>query len=91
MTKMAFSAGGVGGGRSGEQKRQLPLGSETEENGPVLIRQKESYLRTKLANMLRAAERRPKRERDHELIATINRTIEDLKRQREQRGQRGRH
>src|SRR5262249_8778979 len=58
---------------------------------PVLIRQKESYLLTKLANMLRAAVRRPKRERDHEWIATINRTIEDLKRQGEQRGQRGRH
>jgi hypothetical protein len=40
-------------------------------------------LLTKLANMLRAEERRPKGERDHELIATINRTIEDLKRQRE--------
>jgi hypothetical protein len=52
----------------------------------VLIRQKESYLLTKLANMLRAEEKRPKGERDHELIATINRTIEDLKRQREQRG-----
>jgi hypothetical protein len=44
-------------------------------------------LLTKLANMLRAEERRPEGERDHELIATINRTIEDLKRQREQRGQ----
>jgi hypothetical protein len=53
----------------------------------MLIRQKESYLLTKLANMLRAEERRPEGERDHELIATINRTIQDLKRQREQRGQ----
>ena len=44
----------------------------------MLIRQKESYLLTKLANMLRAEERRPKGERDHELAATINRTIEDL-------------
>jgi hypothetical protein len=52
----------------------------------VLIRQKESYLLTKLANMLRVEEKRPEGERDHELIATINRTIEDLKRQREQRG-----
>jgi hypothetical protein len=52
----------------------------------MLIRQKESYLLTKLANMLRAEERRPKGERDQELIATINRTIEDLKRLREQRG-----
>jgi hypothetical protein len=49
----------------------------------VLIRQKESNLLTKLANMLRAEERRPERERDHELIAIFNRTIEDLKRQRE--------
>jgi len=56
----------------------------------VLIRQKESYLLTKLANMLRAEERRPKGERDHELIAAINRTMENLKRQRTQRGQRGR-
>jgi hypothetical protein len=53
----------------------------------MLLRQKESYLLTKLANMLRAEERRPEGERDHELIATINRTIQDLKRQREQRGQ----
>jgi hypothetical protein len=44
----------------------------------------------KLANMLRAEERRPKAERDHELVATINRTIEDLKRQREQRDKSGR-
>jgi hypothetical protein len=56
----------------------------------VLIRQKESDLLTKLVNMLRAEERRPKGERDHELIAAINRTMEDLKRQRKQRGQRGR-
>jgi hypothetical protein len=55
----------------------------------VLIRQQESDLLTKLAKMLRAQERRLKAERDHELIATINRTIEDLKRQRKQRGQRG--
>ena len=51
----------------------------------VLIRQKESDLLAKLANMLRAEERRPERERDHELIATINRTVEDLKRQRKRR------
>jgi hypothetical protein len=51
----------------------------------VLIRQKESDLLAKLANMLRAEEKRPERERDHELIATINRTIEDVKRQRKQR------
>jgi hypothetical protein len=56
----------------------------------VLIWQKESDLLTKLANILRAEERRPKGERDHELIAAINRTMEDLKRQRKQRGQRGR-
>jgi hypothetical protein len=56
----------------------------------MLIRQKESELLAKLANMLQAEERRPKSERDDELIATINRTMEDLKRQREQRGQRGR-
>jgi hypothetical protein len=54
----------------------------------MLLRQKESDLLTKLANMLRAEERWPKGERDDELIATINRTMEDLKRQ--QRGQRGR-
>ena len=52
---------------------------------PVLIRQKESDLLAKLANMLRTEERRPERERDHELIAIINRTIENLKRQRKQR------
>jgi len=52
---------------------------------PVLIRQKESDLLAKLANMLRAEEKRPERERDHELIAIINRTIENLKRQRKQR------
>jgi hypothetical protein len=45
----------------------------------VLIRQKESDLLAKLANMLRAEEQRPEGERDHELIATINRTIENLK------------
>jgi hypothetical protein len=56
----------------------------------VLIQQKESDLLTKLAKMLRAEDRRPKAERDHELIATFNRTMEDLKRQRKQRGQRGR-
>jgi hypothetical protein len=56
----------------------------------VLIRQKESDLLTKLANMLRAEERRLKGQRDHELIAAINRTMEDLKRQRKQRRQRGR-
>jgi hypothetical protein len=56
----------------------------------MLIRQKESDLLTKLANMLRAEERRPKGERDDELIATINRTMEDVKRQRKQRGERGR-
>jgi hypothetical protein len=56
----------------------------------VLIWQKETDLLTKLANMLRAEESRPKSERDDELIATINRTMEDLKRQRKQRGQRGR-
>jgi hypothetical protein len=56
----------------------------------MLIRQKESELLTKLANMLRAEERRPKSKRDHELIAAINQTMEDLKRQRKQRGQRGR-
>ena len=56
----------------------------------VLIRQKETELLTKLANMLRAGERRPKGERDHELIAAINRTMEDLKLQKKQRGQRGR-
>ena len=48
---------------------------------PVL----ESDLLAKLANMLRAEEKRPERERDHELIAIINRTIENLKRQRKQR------
>jgi hypothetical protein len=53
-----------------------------EGHNPVLIRQKESDLLAKLANMLRTEERRPKGERDHELIATINRTVEDLKRQR---------
>ena len=52
---------------------------------PVLIRQKESDLLSTLANMLRAEEKRPERERDHELIAIINRTIENLKRQRKQR------
>jgi hypothetical protein len=52
--------------------------------------QKESDMLAKLANMLRAEERRSKSERDHEFIATINRTMEDLKRQRKQRGQRGR-
>jgi hypothetical protein len=57
---------------------------------PVLIRQKESDLLAKLANMLQAEERRPKSERDDELIATINRTMEDLKRQRKQQAQRGR-
>jgi uncharacterized protein YozE (UPF0346 family) len=36
----------------------------------VLIRQKETDLLTKLANMLRAEESRPKSERDDELIAT---------------------
>jgi hypothetical protein len=56
----------------------------------VLIRQKESNLLAKLANMLRAEERRPEGERNHELIATINRTMEDLKRQRKQRRQKGR-
>jgi hypothetical protein len=56
----------------------------------VLTRKKESDLLTTLASMLRAQERRPKGERDHELIAAINRTMEDLKRQRKQRGQRGR-
>jgi hypothetical protein len=56
----------------------------------MLIRQKESDLLTKLANMLRAEERRLKRQRDHELIAAINRTMEDLKRQSKQRRQRGR-
>jgi hypothetical protein len=55
----------------------------------VLIRQKESDLLSTLANMLRAEERRPKGERDHELIAAINRTMEDLKRQRKEREQRG--
>jgi hypothetical protein len=50
-----------------------------------------SDLLTKLANMLRAEERRPKGERDDELIATINRTMEGLKRQRKQRGQSGRN
>jgi hypothetical protein len=39
----------------------------------VVIRQKESYLLTKLVKMLRAEEKRPEGERDHELIATINR------------------
>jgi hypothetical protein len=57
----------------------------------VLIRQKESDLLSTLANMLRAEERRPKGERDHELIAAINRTMEDLKRQRKEREQRGRN
>jgi hypothetical protein len=52
--------------------------------------QKESDMLAKLANMLRAGERRPKSERDDEFIATINRTMEDLKRQRKQRVQRGR-
>jgi hypothetical protein len=56
----------------------------------MLIRQKESDLLAKLANMLRAEESRPKRERDDELIAIINQTMKDLKRQRKQRGQRGR-
>jgi len=37
---------------------------------------------SELANMLRAEERRPKAERDHELVATINRTIEELARQK---------
>jgi hypothetical protein len=50
-----------------------------------------SDLLTKLANMLRAEERRPEGERDDELIATINRTMEGLKRQRKQRGQSGRN
>jgi hypothetical protein len=49
---------------------------ERQKNNFMLIRQTESYLLTKLANMLRAEERRPKGERDHELVATINRTIE---------------
>src|SRR5262249_59713995 len=70
--------------------RTTAIGSETDEKYPVLIRQKESDLLTKLANMLRAEERRPKGARDDELIATINRTMEDLKRQSKQRGQRGR-
>jgi len=39
----------------------------------MLIQQKETYLLTKLAKMLRAEETRPKGERDHEFIATINR------------------
>ena len=52
--------------------------------------QKESDMLAKLANMLRAEERRPKSERDDEFIATIYRTMEDLKRQRKQRVQRGR-
>ena len=52
--------------------------------------QKESDMLAKLANMLRAEERRPKSERDDELVATINRTIDDLKRQREQRDKSGR-
>jgi len=56
----------------------------------VLIQQKESDLLIKLAKILRAEERRRKGERDHELIAAINRTMEGLKRQRKQRGQRGR-
>jgi hypothetical protein len=43
------------------------------KNNLVLIRQKESYLLTKLVKMLRVEERRPEGERDHELIATINR------------------
>ena len=37
----------------------------------MLIRQKGSYLLTKLVKMLRAEERRPEDERDQELIATI--------------------
>jgi hypothetical protein len=53
--------------------------------------QKESDMLAKLANMLRAEERRPQSERDDKLIATINRTMEDLKRQRKQRAQRGRY
>jgi hypothetical protein len=73
------------------QKRQQPLVERQTKNNPVLIRQKkESYLLAKLANMLRAEERQPEGERDHELIATINRTMEDLKRQRKQRRQKGR-
>jgi hypothetical protein len=52
--------------------------------------QKESDMLAKLANMLRVEERRPKSERDDEFIATIYRTMEDLKRQRKQRVQRGR-
>jgi hypothetical protein len=56
----------------------------------MLIRQRESDLLAKLANMLRAEESRPKRERDDELIAIINQTMKGLKRQRKQRGQRGR-
>jgi hypothetical protein len=51
----------------------------------MLIRQKESDVLTKLATMLRAKERRPEGERDHKLIATINRTIDDLKRQMKER------
>jgi hypothetical protein len=51
----------------------------------MLIRQKESDVLTKLATMLRAEERRPEGERDHKLIATINRTIDDLKRQMKER------
>jgi len=69
--------------------RQPLVVRQTKYLNPVLIRQKESDLLTKLANILRAEERRPKGERDHELIAAINRTMEDLKRQRKQRGQRG--
>ena len=56
----------------------------------MLIRQKESDLLSTLANMLQAEERRPKSKRDHELIAAINRTMEDLKRQRKERERRGR-
>jgi hypothetical protein len=72
------------------QIRQQPLVERQTKNNPVLIRQKESYLLAKLANMLRAEERRSEGERNHELIATINRTMEDLKRQRKQRRQKGR-
>src|SRR5262249_52968379 len=59
------------------------------KNNPMLIRQKESDLLAKLANMLRAEEQRPKSGRDDEWTATINGIREDLKRKRKQGEKRG--
>ena len=51
-------------------KKVQPWVDRPIKNNLMLARQKESYLLTKLANMLRAEERRPEGERDHELLKT---------------------